>query len=211
MMADIGCRISRWFHAFKPTWGIVLAALLIGLSMRVGIGRASTDLSAEQLSQLEQGDILVAVDKADGPARGTVEATILIDAPAQRIWKVMIDCGEIPTFVPGVQACKVLDSGENWEVIRHDVKWIWLFPRLSYVFKARYQPNRQIHFTRIGGDLREMRGSWQLTPIKRSNSTLVRYRVYLDPGFLIPQWLVRNALKSDLPAVLVALRTKVLS
>jgi hypothetical protein len=39
----------------------------------------------------------------------------------------------------------------------------------------------------------------------------VRYRVYLDPGFLIPQWLVRNSLKSDIPAVLTALRNKVLA
>ena len=43
-----------------------------------------------------------------------------------------------------------------------------------------------------------------------SGQTLVRYRVFLDPGFWVPQWLVRTSLKADLPAVLTALRTKVL-
>jgi ribosome-associated toxin RatA of RatAB toxin-antitoxin module len=210
-MDDYRCRMARWFHAFKPTLKTVVAALLIAIPIRIGVGLTSPDVTAEQLRRLEQGEILVSVNQAEGPARGTVEAIILIDAPAEGIWKVMIDCDQIPIFIPGVEACEVLDSGENWEIIRHDVKWIWFFPRVSYVFRARYQPNRQILFTRISGDLREMRGSWQLIPAKKSNTTLVRYRVYLDPGFLIPQWLVRNALKSDLPAVLTALRTRVLS
>jgi len=30
-----------------------------------------------------------------------------------------------------------------------------------------------------------------------------------DPGFFVPQWLVRHSLKADLPAVLSALRTQV--
>ncbi|MGD9308973.1 MAG: SRPBCC family protein, partial [Desulfosarcina sp.] len=143
--------------------------------------------------------------------KGTVEATILIDAPASRIWSIMLDCSQIPTFVPGVEHCEVLDSGQNWEIIRHDVKWIWFFPQISYVFRARYQPNRQIDFVRIEGDLRDMQGRWQLTPMPDSAKTRVCYSVYVDPGFLVPQWLVRSALKTDLPAVLTALRRKVLN
>lgn len=210
-MTDARYRNARWLHAFKTTLRTVAAVVLIGLPMRISAGTASSDLTAEQLRRLEQGEILVSVNQEEGPVRGTVEATILIDAPAERIWRVMIDCSEIPTFIPGLEACEVLDSGENWDIIRHDVKWIWFFPRLSYVFRACYQPHRQISFTRISGDLREMRGSWRLTPTEKSSRTLVRYQVYLDPGLLVPQWLVRSVLKSDLPAMLAALRDKVLA
>jgi hypothetical protein len=103
-----------------------------------------------------------------------------------------------------------LESGENWERIRHEVKWIWLFPKISYVFLAKYTPKHMISFTRVSGDLKEMRGSWRLSEID-GNKTIVRYRVYLDPGFLVPQWLVRSSLESDLPEVLKALRQKALS
>ncbi len=139
-MADTLCRNVRRFPTLKPILRIVVAVLLLALPIQVGVGRTSPDLSEEQLDQLEQGDIVVSVNQAEGPARGTVEATILIDAPVDLIWRIMNDCDEIPTFVPGVKECEVLDSGENWEIIRHEVKWIWLFPRLSYVFRAHYQP-----------------------------------------------------------------------
>ncbi|MEJ2417713.1 MAG: SRPBCC family protein [Exilibacterium sp.] len=202
-------------HALKPTLGItiltvVVAALLLAFSRQAGAEAAAEELSADQLHRLEQGEIVVAVNQAEGPARGTVEAAILIEAPVNLVWRIMKDCTEIPTFVPGVEKCEVLDSGENWESIRHEVKWIWFSPRLSYVFRADYQPKREISFYRTSGDLREMKGSWRLIPVE-SGGTFVRYRVYIDPGFLVPQWLVRSSLKSDLPAVLAALKNKVLT
>ena len=171
---------------------------------------ATSDLSESQLLQLKSGAVLVAVRQADEPSKGMVEATILIDAPAENIWQIMVNCHEIPTFVPGLKDCRVLAAGENWEIIRHEVKWIWFLPRLSYVFRTVYQHNRQIDFVKIEGDLREMKGSWRLTPLNETGQTIVRYSVYLDPGFFVPQWVVRRSLRADLPAVLTALRTEVL-
>ncbi len=171
---------------------------------------ATSDLSESQLLQLKGGAVLVDVKQADEPSKGMVEATILIDALAESIWQIMVNCHEIPTFVPGLKDCRVLAAGENWEIIRHEVKWIWFLPRLSYVFRAVYQHNRQIDFVKIEGDLREMKGAWRLTPLNETGQTIVRYSVYLDPGFFVPQYIVRQSLKADLPAILTALRTEVL-
>jgi ribosome-associated toxin RatA of RatAB toxin-antitoxin module len=187
---------------------VITAIVLIAI---VGDARANSSLSDSQFQRLKDGKVLVAVRPADGPSKGMVEATILIDAPAESIWQIMTNCSEIPTFVPGVKSCQVLSSGESWEIIRHEVKWIWLLPKLSYVFRASYIENRQIDFVRIDGDLREMRGAWRLSPLNAGSQTIVQYRVYLDPGFFVPQWLVRRSLKGDLPAVLTSLRTKVLN
>ena len=162
-----------------------------------------------QLSQLKDGNILVYVQRSEGQQKGMVEALVLIDAPVETIWKIMTDCPGAPTFMPGLKACKVLDSGKNWEIIRHEVKWIWFFPRISYVFRADYQINRRIDFVKIKGDLREMKGSWHLFPLDEADQTIVRYEVYLDPSFFIPQWLVERSLMTDLPDMLDALRTKV--
>jgi ribosome-associated toxin RatA of RatAB toxin-antitoxin module len=161
--------------------------------------------------KLRDGEVVVAVRHGDGPSKGMVEATILIDAPAEDIWQVMLDCAEIPNFVPSVKHCSVLSSGDGWEIISHDVKWAWLFPRLSYVFRADYLANRRIDFRRIDGDIRDMRGSWRLLPMPEGGQTLVCYSVFLDPGFFVPQWLVRQALKTDLAEVLAALRSRVLA
>jgi ribosome-associated toxin RatA of RatAB toxin-antitoxin module len=205
----------------KPTFTSIFRGITLSLYARLIISgialivifrdaHAASDLSESQLLQLKNGAVLVAVQQTDETSKGMVEATILIDAPAGSIWQIMVNCHEIPTFVPGLKACRVLAAGENWEIIRHEVKWIWFLPRLSYVFRAVYQYNRQIDFVKIEGDLREMKGTWRLTPLNETGPTVVRYSVYLDPGFFVPQFIVRQSLKADLPAVLTALRTEVL-
>lgn len=175
----------------------------------LGDNEAALAFNESQLSQLKNGEILVHVQRSEGQQKGMVEALVLIDAPAETIWKIMTDCPGAPTFVPGLKACRILDSGKNWEIIRHEVKWIWFFPRISYVFRADYQINRRIDFVKIKGDLREMKGNWRLFPLEEAGQTIVRYEVYLDPSFFIPQWLVEQSLMTDLPDMMAALRTKV--
>lgn len=142
----------------------------------------------------------------DSHDKGWVEALVLIDAPAETIWHFMTDCEEAVAFVPELTGCEVLDSGKNWEIIRHDVKWIWFLPKISYVFRAEYQKNRHIDFERIDGDLRDVKGSWHLYPLNKGRQTAVSYGVYIDPGFFLPQWIVRQVVKMQLPNLLSALR-----
>ena len=170
---------------------------------------AGTHLGETQLARLEAGEILVGLAQSGEKTRGSVEAVVLIRGPAEQIWKVMTDCDAAPTYVPGLKACRVLEAGDKWEVIRHEVKWLWLFPKVTYVFRADYQIHRQINFRRIAGDLREMKGRWRLRPMENGKHTLVHYSVYLDPGFFVPGWVVRRSLKKNLPAVLSALREQV--
>lgn len=174
-----------------------------------GENEAAIAFNESQLSQLKDGEIIVYVQRSKGQQKGMVEALVLIDAPAETIWKIMTDCPGAPAFVPGLKTCKILDSGKNWDIIRHEVKWIWFFPRISYVFRADYQIYKRIDFVKIKGDLREMKGSWRLLPLDETGQTIVRYEVYLDPSFFIPQWLVERSLMADLPDMLAALRTKV--
>lgn len=186
--------------------------LILGSSSSVAISsenKVSFAPDKAQLSQLKDGKILVYVQRSHSQQKGMVEALVLIHAPAETIWKIMTDCPGAPTFVPGLKSCTVLNSGKNWEIIRHQVKWVWFFPRISYVFRADYKINRRIDFVRIRGDLREMRGSWRLYPLNGAGQTIVHYEVYLDPSFFIPQWLVERSLMKDLPELLAALRTKV--
>jgi len=172
---------------------------------------AETDvqLNDSELARIQDGEILVRLVRSGQQSRGSVEAVVWIDASAETIWRIMTDCDAAPTFIPGLKSCQVLESGDTWEIIRHDVKWMWLFPKVAYEFRADYDLYRQISFNRIRGDLREMRGRWLLSPMGNGRQTIVHYRVYLDPGFVVPGFLVRRSLKKNLPAVLTALRDRV--
>jgi len=200
-------KINKPFNAITC---IFLFVFVSGSSVSIFAENETTlTFSKAQLSQLKDGNILIDVQQSQKQPKGMVSALVLIDAPPATIWKIMTDCPEAPTFVPGLKSCKILESGKNWEIIRHDVKWIWFFPKISYVFRANYKINRRIDFVRIRGDLREMRGSWHLFPLNGESQTVVNYEVYLDPSFFIPQWLVERSLMTDLPDMLAALRTKV--
>jgi coenzyme Q-binding protein COQ10 len=197
-------------HLLRVVPYMFVLIFLIWSSVAISVeSEAALAFNESQLSQLKVGEIIVYVQRSKGQQNGMVEALILIDAPAETIWKIMIDCPGAPTFVPGLKTCKILDSGKNWDIIRHEVKWIWFFPKISYVFRADYQINKRIDFVKIKGDLREMKGSWRLFPLDETGQTIVRYEVYLDPSFFIPQWLVERSLMTDLPDMLAALRTKV--
>jgi hypothetical protein len=60
---------------------------------------------------LGNGNVLV-VDRSGGEPKGRVGAAILINAPVEHVWKVLVDCPRAPDFVPGLKNCKVLQK--NW-------------------------------------------------------------------------------------------------
>ena len=152
---------------------------------------------------------MVTVDDSEGVQKGRVQAAILIKSPARQIWKVMNDCDGAPEFVPGLRNCKILQHNDHSDVIEHRVKFAWLLPTLTYVFRAEYQEFGRIEFRKVGGELRELEGTWILKPVNNGQETHVIYSVYLDPGFFVPQWLVRHLLRGDLPDLLKALRNRV--
>jgi ribosome-associated toxin RatA of RatAB toxin-antitoxin module len=188
------------------TWLIPTLCIAMALTMQPTGAEADSHLDTAQLLELKKGEILVQVRQTGHQQRGWVEAMVLIQVPPETLWPIMTNCNEAPAFVPGLKDCEVLDSGQNWDLIRHIVKWTWFLPKFSYVFRAEYNKYKRIDFERIRGDLREMRGAWHLYPFDHGGQTVLRYEVYLDPGLFVPNWLVRQSLKKTLPALLAALR-----
>jgi len=128
----------------------------------------------------------------------------------EQVWQVITNCEEVPTYLPKIRSCRILAKGANWEIIRHEVKWMWLMPKLHYVFKSTYTAHKRIEVSRVAGDLRELQGTWRLTRIDEGRKTIVNYSIFLDLGFFVPQWMVRHTLKRELPEVLTAFRKQVM-
>ena len=141
-----------------------------------------------------KGEVVVRVDESEGAQKGRVQGAILIKALARQIWKVMNDCDGAPEFVPGLGSCKILQHDDQSEVIEHRVKFSWLLPTVTYVFRAEYQEFRRIDFKKLGGELKDLEGTWILEPFNHGQKIYVIYSVHLNPGFFVPQWLVRQIL-----------------
>jgi len=171
---------------------------------------SAMELSDNDWLRLNAGDVVVQSRKVDGKRR--VEAAIVIKQTIGDIWRVMLDCAAAPEFVPNMRRCEVLDRADDgrWEIIEHEVKYSWLAPKTIYQFKAEYVPQQTIHFERISGDLKHLVGDWRLdSNDDLGGAVLVSYSVYIDPGFIVPGFMVRRSLRKDLPDVMRALRHRV--
>ena len=161
---------------------------------------------AQEASQ--NGDIQVTVSLDPAEQSGSANATVRIHAPREVVWSLITSCAESLRMVPGLEVCDVLETApdQSWQRIRHVMNYSWYVPKLTYVFRASYDRPSKVTIERISGDLRTLRGSWELK--SDGSFTIAHYMVDLAPGFWIPHWIVRSALRKDLPKMLRALRAR---
>lgn len=191
-----------------------LALLGLAVAPTPGAAGAEAHWTADPAVQqrLIRGEVVVETATAVDPQqpRGAVRAAVLIHADPGVIWKIMTDCRQVLTFVPGLRECRRLDGAPDgrWEDIEQVVRYAWYLPTVRYVARADYDPPHRIDFHRISGDLKEERGTWLLSTTA-DGATLVEYQMVIDPGFWIPQALVTRSLRKDLATALEGLRERV--
>jgi hypothetical protein len=177
----------------------IIAALLAA-----GVSRAG-NLAAEASSS---NDIEISVSLDPTGQSGSASAIVRIHASRETVWSLITSCPESLRMVPGLEVCDVLETSpdQSWQRIRHVMNYSWYVPKLTYVMRANYDPPAKVSIERISGDLRTLRGSWELQ--SDGDYTIAHYMVDLAPGFWVPNWIVRGALRRDLPKMLRALRTR---
>jgi hypothetical protein len=156
----------------------------------------------------QPSDIEVSVSLDAAEQSGYANATVRIHARREVVWSLITSCPESLALVPGLQVCEVVETApdRSWQLIRHVMNYSWFVPKVSYEIRAAYDPPSRVSIERVSGDLRTLRGSWVLK--SDGDYTLAHYMVDLAPGFWVPHWIVRSALRHDLPKMLRALRTR---
>ena len=165
----------------------------------------AADLAQESA---QHGDIEVAVSLDAGEQSGSASASVRILAGREVVWSLITSCPEALHLVPGLVSCDVLETApdRSWQRIRHVMDYSWYLPKLTYEFRASYDRSSRVSIERLSGDLRVLRGSWALQ--SDGADTIAHYAVDLAPGFWVPRWIVRAALRRDLPRMLRALRAR---
>jgi hypothetical protein len=176
-----------------------LALILFAVTVR------AANLAAEASAN---SDIQVSVVLDPAEQNGTASATVKIHAPRETVWSLITSCPESLRMVPGLEVCDVLETApdRSWQKIRHVMNYSWFVPKLTYVIRANYDPPSKVSIEELTGDLRSLRGSWELK--RDGDYTIAHYTVDLSPGFWVPHWIVRSALRKDLPKMLRALRSR---
>lgn len=158
-------------------------------------------------ARLSSGAVAVHTLVNGKPPGGTVEAAIRIRASAREIWPFITKCRYAAWLIPGLRRCRTLQTAPDgsWADIEHVIQYSLFIPTVHSVFRAEFHPPYRMDFRRIGGNLKHESGSWNLLPSAGDTTTVV-YRVSLQPGFWIPEFVVRRTLHKQLPAALRSLR-----
>jgi hypothetical protein len=137
---------------------------------------------------------------------GKASAALRVHASREVLWRVLTSCAEALEIVPGLKVCDVEESApdESWQRIRQVMDYSWYVPRVNFEVRANYTKPSAISFEKIAGDRLRLRGSWSLQ--SDGDYTVAYYDLDFAPGFWVPRWFVRSALKRDLPVMLRALR-----
>jgi hypothetical protein len=135
-------------------------------------------------------------------------ASVRIHAAPGAIWAILSSCPEALKIVPSLKDCKVLERAADgsWERIWQSMEYFRFLPRIKFEVKVSYLPPASVRFERVSGALVSLRGTWILQ--SEGNDTIAHYDVAVEPGLWVPNFIVRAALKHDLPKMLQTLRSE---
>jgi ribosome-associated toxin RatA of RatAB toxin-antitoxin module len=114
-----------------------------------------------------------------------VTQEILIDAPVERVFEVIVDYARYPEFVPGIKACRVLPAGAEQRV---EYELDLGIKRVKYVLRHLEDRPRKVTWSLVSGELMKVsNGSWELHA--EGDRTRARYSVEVLIGKppLVPQ------------------------
>jgi ribosome-associated toxin RatA of RatAB toxin-antitoxin module len=146
---------------------------------------------------IERGDIQIDFG-GERRFRGLVRAAAVIDAPAMRVWRILVDCESVPSFLDSVRSCELVETidGGRAQLFRQRVKLQWFLPVIEHEFRFDYEPYTRIDVTGVNGPFRRLAGSWWLSEIE-SQRTRVVHVLELEPGPLLPDFLLTRPMRRD--------------
>jgi ribosome-associated toxin RatA of RatAB toxin-antitoxin module len=141
-------------------------------------------------------------------AEGTF-STLEIDAPADELYDVAADVAAYPEWASGVKEVEVLDVDEQGHVDRARFVLEGFVKEIEYVLKYTHdRPSTLSWIAEESDDLRMLEGSYQFSPTE-NGATEVVYSLTVEPKFIIPGFIRRQAEKQIVTTALRGLRKRV--
>ncbi len=171
---------------------------------------------------IEKNEIIVR-ELSDIKKQGkTLEAFGLIHADIERIYKVLTNFEDYPTFMPNLGKVEILKKSSNHAVLNYFIE-LPLGKTKKYRLDMRFNQNSnntaELHWKMISWPglkqsetIKDTTGNWHLRAYPdKQGSVLVVYHVYTDPG-PIPYglgWIIDILTEKSVPNVLINTRKRV--
>jgi ribosome-associated toxin RatA of RatAB toxin-antitoxin module len=117
-----------------------------------------------------------------------VTKQVIIEAPLERFYDLVVDYERYPEFVPGIRACRVLSAGREKHVqyeLDLGVK------RIRYVLRMTEQRPTRVAWSLVSGDMMKVsNGSWDLSAADGRTQAVYTVDIQISRPPLVPQAIV---------------------
>ena len=117
-----------------------------------------------------------------------VTKQVVIHAPIERFYEIVVDYERYPEFVPGIRRCRIRDGkGEKQVEYELDLG----IRRIKYVLRHEEQRPRRVAWTLVSGDMMKVsNGSWELADDDGRTKAIYSVEIQISRPPLVPQALV---------------------
>lgn len=210
LLNQVGLEVSMHFSRERRLFGALALTLCCLLTVPTSYASSEHVAPVTVAQRLECGEVLVGLTNV-GETR-FVTGRVLINQPPERVWQVMVNPFEFKGKVcPRMKQIDVLVDKADRSVLKMTMD-TFPIPDICYTVQSDYSKTKdgaRIDFHRISGSLKDFKGHWEINSSHGGTKTDVSYSMYLDPGFFVPQWIVRKGVSGELPKTLIGMRNRV--
>lgn len=118
----------------------------------------------------------------------TVTKEVLVDAPVEKFFDLVVDYPRYPEFVPGIRACKVRDAGGEKHV---EYELDLGVRRIRYVLRMSERRPTSVSWSLVSGEMMKVsNGSWELAAEGGKTRALYSVEIQIVRPPLVPQMIV---------------------
>jgi uncharacterized membrane protein len=138
---------------------------------------------------------------------GTVRSTEA-SAPPERVFAVAADLAAYPEWATGVSAVEVLEVDGAGRPQRARFEVDGYIKKISYELHYEYDEPRRMSWNAVPGpDIKDMEGYYEFN-LREEGGTEIVYALRVEPAFVVPGFLRRQAEKQIVQAALRGLRRR---
>ena len=176
---------------------ILIATIAGARDFQTAIERPGIDM-ASVTKLMKKGELLIIEEKSDG-SLDLVTSGIIINAPPEKVYEVILDYGKYPEYMPSTEEVTVLKEEGNIKHVQYRIKFKFsvLKYEVTYVLDMEHFPNKGTKWDLLeskDGKIKSTYGSWQLFPIE-GGRTAAFYSVYSDIKNI--SWIIRKIFEAE--------------
>lgn len=187
--------------------------MLVVLALTLSVATAP-----DELARLTSGEVLSSTRTVPGSEVPETTVRAVIDAPPEKVWAIVSDCGSYKRTMPNIAESKEVSTTPGNEQGEGSVHVCRVVADMPFPFQDLVSVNRAVHTVQPGkrwqrvwklveGDYELNQGTWQLEPFGvDGKKTLATYILAAKPKIPLPSAMVTTISSSKLPAMMRHLR-----